>query len=63
MLDFTNFTEKGCIYIGRMISQLDKLTHFEISLKENDIKLKGIQYICQGLLSCKKIKKLKIVLD
>lgn len=63
ILDNCELTEKGCLYIGRLISQLPTLTDLELSLRYNEIKLKGIQCICQGLLTTKKVKKLKLILE
>ena len=36
------------------------LDDLEISLRHNDVKLEGIQYICAGILKVKRIRKIKI---
>ncbi len=46
--------------MGRLISEEAGLEELELSLKHDDIKLAGIQYICAGLLKVKRIRKLKI---
>lgn len=63
LLDGCSATEKGCIYVGRLLSNLHSLSDLELSLRYNEIELKGVQYICQGLLTTKKIKRLKLVLE
>lgn len=35
----------------------------DLSIRYNDVKFEGVQYICAGLIKGKKIKKLKISLE
>lgn len=49
--------------MGRFISQEPKLEEIDLSIRYNDIKFDGIQYICAGLIQVKKIKKLKLNLE
>ena len=60
-LDGVDVSEKGCHYLGRLISQLPHLTELDLNIRYNNIMLKGVQCICTGLLSTKKLKKLKLV--
>jgi len=45
------------------MSQQPLVEEIDISLRSNDVKFDGIQYICAGLIQIKKIKKLKINLE
>ncbi len=60
VFDTCSLTEKGCLYIGRLISQEPKLEEIDLSIRYNDVKFEGVQYICAGLIQIKKIKKLKL---
>ena len=60
VFDNCMLTEKGCLYIGRFLSQQPSLEDIDISIRYNDVKFDGIQYICAGLIQIKKIKKLKL---
>lgn len=60
VFDTCSLTEKGCLYLGRLISQEPKLEELDLSIRYNDVKFEGIQYICAGLIQVKKVSKLKL---
>lgn len=60
VLDTCSFTEKGCHYLGRLISQEPKLEELDLSIRYNDINFDGVQCICAGLIKIKKVKRLKL---
>lgn len=60
VFDNCMLTEKGCLYIGRLLSQQPTLEEIDLSLRYNDVKFDGIQYVCAGLIQIKKIKRLKL---
>ena len=40
--DWCLVTAKGCLYVGRMISELPELRDLELSLKHNEITHEGV---------------------
>lgn len=63
IFDSCGVSEKGCLYIGRLLSQNQDIVELEISLKENLIELKGIQCLCSGLVYIKKLRRLMLDLE
>ena len=63
VFDTCCLTEKGCLYLGRLISQEPNLEEIDLSIRENDVKFDGIQYICAGLIQIKRVKKLRLNLE
>ena len=55
IFDTCSLTEKGCHYLGRLISQEPRLQEVDLSIRYNDVRFDGVQCICAGLICVKKI--------